>query len=329
MAETQVDEVYDLAEDVIRDSLECFEYTDAILLTLHSEEADSLLALLPILCCEAAGGEKSQATPIAAAWLLLYMAAKMLDDVEDGELDASQTLNPAQAVNVATGLIFASQLALALLPKRGVDSDLLFSLHEDFNRTALRMCAGQHADLLEEIPSLEHCFRVIATKSGEPFALACRAGASLGTDDKTQIALYSEFGYNLGVLIQIDNDFNGVWNPKNRSDLAAGKRTLPVVYALSVAPSDLRGQLRGLFSRAVGEPQAEEEARRIITELGALQYMMVEAQIHRRRAKEALRSTGRPCPARDKLIEILDLAMPMEVFYDKKDDPALANSRGQ
>lgn len=307
-----MDEVHNLVEDVIRDGLECFEYINAILLTLHSEEADSLLALLPILCCEAAGGERSQAMPIAAAWLLLYMAAKMLDDVEDGELDAlSQTLSLAQAVNVATGLIFASQLALTRLQKRGVDSDLLLSLHEDFNRTALRISAGQHADLLEEVSSLEHCFRVIATKSGEPFALACRAGASLGTDDKTQIALYSEFGYNLGVLIQIDNDFNGVWNPENRSDLATGKRTLPVVYALSVAPSDLRGQLRGLLSRAVGEPQAEEEARRIITELGALQYMMVQAQIHRKRAKEALRSTGRPCPARDKLIEILDLVMPV------------------
>jgi len=276
-------------------------------LTLHSiERADSPLALLPILCCEAAGGERSQATPIAAAWLLLYMAAKMLDDVEDDELDTSQTMSPAQAINVATGLIFASQPSLALLRKQGVDSDLLFSLHEDFNRTALRVCAGQHADLLEEVPSLEHCFRVIATKSGEPFALACRAGASLGTDDQRQIALYSEFGYNLGVLIQIDNDFNGAWNPKGRSDLAAGKRTLPVIYALSVAPMDLRGQLKGLLSKAISEPQAEEEARRIITELGALQYMMVEAQIRRQRAESALHYAGSSSPAYSKLINLLD-----------------------
>lgn len=107
--------------------------------------------LLPILCCEAAGGDGDQATAIAAAWLLLCLAAKILDDIEDGDahLTPWSAIGTPQAINAATGLIFASQLALARLPRMGADRELALSLLEDFNRTTLRMCAGQHADLAE------------------------------------------------------------------------------------------------------------------------------------------------------------------------------------
>jgi geranylgeranyl pyrophosphate synthase len=306
-----MDEVHGLIEDIFRDSLQRLDYTDVILSTLPSiEEADSPLALLPILCCESAGGERSQAMPIAAAWLLLYIAAKTLDDVEGGDLDAlSQTLSPAQAVNVATAFIFASQLALTHLTKMGVREELVLLLIEDFNRTTVKMCSGQKADLEGggEL-SFERYFKVIGEKSGEFFSLACRAGALLGTDE---VAPFSDFGYNLGVIIQIMDDFEGVWNPNGRSDLEAGRRTLPVIYALSVVPPSLRIQLVELLKEAGIDPKAEDGARRIITELGAPQYMMIEAQIRRMRAEEALRSVGGDFQAHRKLIEILDLVMPL------------------
>ena len=262
--------------------------------------------LLPVLCCQAAGGDEHQATALAAAWFLLYLAAKVLDDVEDE--DALQgpwyAIGVPQAINAATGLIFASQLALAHLPRMGASRELTLFLIEDFNRTILRMCAGQHADLAEvSISSLERYFRIAGAKSGEFFALACRAGALLGTDE---VAPYSEFGYNLGVLIQICDDFEGVWNPKGRSDLAAGKRTLPVIYALTVAPPGVRDRLEWLLAKAISERKAEEEARGLITELGAPHYLLIEAQIRRQRAEAALCSTGRPSPAYRQLMALLN-----------------------
>ena len=154
--------------------------------------------LLPILCCQAAGGDEDQATAIAAAWFLLYLAAKVLDDVEDGDVHQGpwSAMGAPQAINAATGLIFASQLALARLPRLGADRELALFLLEDFNHTTLRMCAGQQADLtegsqtsrrlaerlnlreVEQLP-LERYFWIAGAKSGEFFALACRAGARI------------------------------------------------------------------------------------------------------------------------------------------------------
>lgn len=121
-----------------------------------------------------------------------------------------------------------------------------------------------------------------------------------------EVAPYSEFGYNLGVLIQICDDFEGVWNPKGRSDLAAGKRTLPVIYALTVAPPGVRDRLEWLLAKAISERKAEEEARGLITELGAPHYLLIEAQIRRQRAEAALCSTGRPSPAYRQLMALLN-----------------------
>ncbi|TEU11873.1 MAG: hypothetical protein E3J21_22545 [Anaerolineales bacterium] len=274
-------------------------------LPLDKEEGTPSL-LLAILCCEAAGGDEDQATTIAAAWFLLYLAAKVLDDVEDDDtpLTPWSAIGVPQAINAATGLIFVSQLALARLPLMGADRELALSLLEDFNRTTLRMCAGQHADLTEGSNlCLERCLSIAGAKSGEFFALACRAGALLGTDE---VAPYSEFGYNLGVLIQICDDFEGLWNPQGRSDLAAGKRTLPVIYALTVAPPNVREHLERLLVKANGEREAEEEARGVITELGAPHYLLIEAQVRRRRAEAALRSTGKFSFAHRRLMTLLD-----------------------
>jgi len=307
MSDEQVERVYAF----IRDLLHQHEGPSGILEIWESafpldEERHTPFLLLPVLCCQAAGGDEHQATAVAAAWFLLYLAAKVLDDVEDE--DALQSpwyaVGVPQAINAATGLIFASQLALAYLPRMGVGREFAFFLIEDFNRTILRMCAGQHADLAEaSISSLECYLRIAGARSGQFFALACRAGALLGTNE---VASYSEFGYNLGVLIQICDDFEGVWNPRGRSDLMAGKRTLPVIYALTVAPPSIRTRLERLLAKAISEREAEEETRGVITELGAPLYLLIEAQIHRQRAEAALRSTGRPSAACCQLMALLN-----------------------
>jgi competence protein ComQ len=218
---------------------------------------DRLVNDLPVLCCEAVGGDERQARVITVAWRLLYTAAKMLDDVEDGDLTTWRGIGPSQAINAATSLIFAAQLALSRLCELGVSEKLTLTICEDFNSTSLRICLGQHADLTEENPSIERYFQIVASKSGEPFALACRAGAPLGTRNPERVAHYSEFGYNLGVIIQIMDDFEGIWNIRCRSDLVIGKRALPIIYAISVAPMSMRERIERLLVEATYDKDAE------------------------------------------------------------------------
>ncbi len=212
---------------------------------------------------------------------------------------------------LATGLLFAGQRALTRLPHYGVSPQRALAIIADFNATALRACAGQHADLASDRLSLEACRQALALRAGEPFALACRAGAALATHDPPLIALCHEFGYNLGVLWQLADDFEDLWNPHGPSDLALGRRTLPVVYALTVIEPSERDRLETLLQRAAaGDGQAEEAGRQVVTALGAPLYVVAQARLHRGRAEAALRQLSGPPAVQARLGALLDQAMP-------------------
>jgi competence protein ComQ len=323
---------YSLIENLLPQDEVGFGYTDDLLSFVHAharEESDPSLTSLPILCCQATDGDVHQAIPVAAAWRLLHLAAQVLDDVEDRELDRTfwVSMSTSQTLNAATGLIFAAQLALSGLPRLGVPASLALALLDDFGRTTLRVCAGQHADLAAQNGanlSLEQYQAIVAAKSGDCFALACRAGAMLGTKDSRRVAHYTEFGYNLGVLVQISDDLVGLQESGQRNDLAAGQQTLPILYALSVAPPKQQVVLRELLLKAPGDVSAEAEARQTIISLGALAYLLIEAQVHRRRAKHALQATGRSIPAHKQLLTLVDQVMPgsslIHSVGDTKDD---------
>ncbi len=316
MSDQQLDEVDVIIEEVFGHVQYSREYAEDLRLALHSAPEDGAgdapLTLLPILSCEAVGGDAHRATPLAAAWCLLFLAARILDDLEDKDADNAlwTAIGPARAINVATGLILAAPLALAYLHRWDVEDSIFFTLHEHFHRTALRICAGQHSDLTQQAVCLEEYWRMAGAKAGEPFALACRAGALVGGGNGQQVALLGEFGHNLGLLTQIGDDFHGVWGLSGRSDLAAGRRTLPILYALTVAPIASRELLRDLLARATENAEAGAQACQIITEMGALHYLLTEAELRRQRARGALEAARLSSCALHRLRLLLDQAAP-------------------
>jgi len=268
------------------------------------------LLSLPGLCCEAAGSDRAQAAVIATAWRLLYEAAYWLDQVQDGEIqaDPASGQGPGPAINIAIGLMTSAGLALCALEEGAANFETARAIRSDFYRTGLKMCAGQHADLTVREPTLEHCWQIAEAKSGEFFALACRAGARLADDDAARLERFSKFGYQLGVLIQIGDDLSGLGPAAGeRSDLATGQRwTLPVAYAMSVLPAREREQLRQQLKAAPTDVAAEAEVRRRLIESGAVLYLIVEAERHRRKAEAALLKAAPPSRARDELLTLLN-----------------------
>lgn len=311
--------VYDLIESLLPHGEVGSNYNSDLLSPIQaaraSYEETPSLADLALLCCQAVGGDTHRAIPIAAAWWLLHLAAQVLDDIEDREPDSALwvTLNQPQAINVSTGLIFMAQRALSSgLHQLGVPASLALAILDDFGRTILHMCAGQHADLAAQNAtdlSLEQYWAIVAAKSGNFFALACRAGSTLGTEDTHLVAHYTEFGYNLGMLVQISDDLVGLQESGLRNDLAAGQQTLPILYALNVAPSKQQATLRRLLLQAPDDAEAEAEARRMIIALGAPTYLIVEAQVHRQRAEDALRTAGQFSQVHGQFFALVDRVM--------------------
>lgn len=276
---------------------------------IEGKGSNSQLHILPFLCCRALGGETRAAFAVNAAWSLLYAAFYLLDKVEDQETDDllfSRT-GVNTVTNLTTGLILgAESILFEWASEESIHLSGTTSLLSFFNQMALSVCAGQHLDLTVGEPDLLQVWQITTAKSGEFFALGCLVGAISATNDKVHLERFKAFGQNLGILVQIANDIDGLWEKGGkRSDLAANKRTLPIAYAFRVLPPDKKSSLHKLVGNSSADSEAEVEARRMILDCGALIYLWLEIEKYRQKAEKNLAGLNLCQAEKEQLLDIL------------------------
>ncbi len=211
--------------------------------------------MLPILTCEALEGDSERAYHVAAALEIGRIAAGCLDEWQDQDTDDAlwRTVGPAQTVNLATAMIGLSQLSLTRLADLGMDPAVILNLQKEFSLTLLYMCEGQHADLSDD-GSLSDYEETVGAKTGSLLSLGCRAGAMVAGADAETVACYGDFGYSLGILAQVWNDFYGLAGTGGKRDVGHS-RTLPILAALALdgvhyQPDSAEGQAGQLYALA-------------------------------------------------------------------------------
>jgi len=266
------------------------------------------LARLPFLCAEAAGYPAERAVPVAAAWLLLYVAARLLDLVEDGDFEPDdwRGMSEAEAINVASAFLAAIPLVLAELE----DAQLSFDLTLVFQRAALKMAEGQHVDLSGQAEgsaeeAVERYWQIATAKSGALFALACRAGARCGNQPARVLTAYADFGRLLGQLVQVCDDYRDTYKPDSSSDFQAGRTSLPVVYGGTVAENGEREQIEALRAQAATDSRAASQLRQLLDDRGARHYMLLQIELLGTQAEEALRRAEVAGPGLERLLELI------------------------
>jgi geranylgeranyl pyrophosphate synthase len=245
---------------------------------------------------------------------MLYAALHILDDVEDGDVadgGVREAFGPhceaSQRLNASTGLLTSAPLILEKLRGQGIPAATIAALQADLQRTVLGMCGGQHDDLTQDETSLDKAWQIAERKTGAFFALACRLGARLATDDPQRLDAYARYGHHLGMLIQIGDDWGDLRPQKGESDLARGHAAaLPVAYALDVLPKRERDRLRAALGAAHQSPHAEAEALGLIEGAGAELYLVTKAAWHQGQAATALEVACSRSGARDQLAALLD-----------------------
>jgi len=278
-------------------------YARLILETLDIEYRQDLgdfsPTALPLLTCKAAGGAVLDAVSVAAGWRALYIAAKLLDDVEDRDAIKinSHVLSPEVAINLATGFITLSNLALL---ENDPDSATLSYIEKkdiltEFNRTTLYMASGQHRDITpDKRVDMEAYREIMSAKSGSFFQLASWAGAKCATQNQDMLSLFEALGYNLGMMLQINDDLKDFRETTAGNDLTTGHLTFPVIYALSVASPSEKERLEKWLSEAANNPRAEENARDLVRTLGGEVYVLAEIMRYRRRTTTVLKQMDLP-----------------------------------
>ncbi len=278
-----------------------------ICLSTGSSTSFGALDQLPLLFCQLNGGEQQQVVPVITAWTLLRYAARLLDDIEDGDLKRQHVSQPI-ALNVSTGILFSVGLILNELESVGVTSEGAGDIRQKFYQDLLQICSGQHLDLSCTTPTLEEAWQIAGTKSGVFVGLICWAGGRVADAELEQLELYQQFGYNLGLLDQMKDDLADLWsNETHFSDLGNGRNhSLPSAYALSVLPEKQRQKLLIYLNNSNNIVDAEENARELIVQSGAGVYLTVQSTYYYQQNQQLLEKMNLPSTVQIQLNTLLD-----------------------
>ena len=125
-----------------------------------------------------------------------------------------------------------------------------------FNRTAKEVCEGQQLDMnFEQQPevSFDEYLKMIELKTSVLLAASLQLGALLGgAGNGNQHHLY-EFGKNLGIAFQIQDDYLDAFGDPDKfgkqvgGDIVANKKTFLSIHALEVASGDNAKELKRLL----------------------------------------------------------------------------------
>jgi geranylgeranyl diphosphate synthase, type I len=281
--------------------------------------------LLVLLCCAAAGSSSGAvgatedcdwkaALPAAAAVELLHNFSLIHDDIQDnsplrrGRSTVWVKWGPAQAINAGDVMFTLSFLAVqglaASLPPQSV---LLAS--RILQETCLRLTQGQYLDISYESANslpIEAYWPMIGGKTSALLACCAELGALSAGAGTEQRQFFHDYGYNLGLAFQVLDDWLGIWGEAEQtgksveSDLVSGKKTLPVLYALSKAGPFSERWLQGKVT-----PEEVPVLSRMLEDEGACAFTLETAEQFTEKSLQALRqAAGQENPAAQALEEL-------------------------
>lgn len=138
-----------------------------------------------------------------------------------------------------------------------IDSLFLKKILHLFNKTAKEVCEGQQLDMdFENQPtvSLDAYLRMIELKTSVLLAASLKMGSILGGAGERNQKLLYEFGRNLGIAFQVQDDYlDAFGNPEKfgkqvGGDILSNKKTFLLIKALETAKGNNRKELETLLT---------------------------------------------------------------------------------
>jgi len=145
-----------------------------------------------------------------------------------------------------------------------VETKLLHIVMDIFNNTALQVCEGQMMDMDFEKTndvSVDQYIRMIGLKTSVLLAASMKIGAVIGGADTSVAEDLYNFGYNIGLAFQLQDDLLDSFGDRNifgkmiGNDIITNKKTYLYLRSLEIASTKDKKQLMSIFSGKITDPE--------------------------------------------------------------------------
>lgn len=195
--------------------------------------------MLILLIAKNYGGVNSVTQHSAVGLELLHTASLVHDDVVDesverrGQASVNAEYNNKVAVLVGDYVLSTALLNVSLTNNSKIVQSLAELGRTLSNGEILQLSNIQNTDFSEDV-----YYEVIKMKTAALFEACCEIGAMSANASDEDISKARNFGQNLGIIFQIRDDIFDYYDSKEigkptGNDMAEGKLTLPVLYALN------------------------------------------------------------------------------------------------
>ena len=129
---------------------------------------------------------------------------------------------------------------------------VLNDVHDIFTKTAMEVCEGQQMDMNFEdqlTVSEDEYMQMISLKTAVLIAASLKIGAILGGASQTDADDLYEFGKNLGIAFQLQDDLLDIYGDQEAlgkmlgTDIVDNKKTFLMIMALENSSPDQRNEL--------------------------------------------------------------------------------------
>ncbi len=206
--------------------------------------------VLTLLGAELFGIEREKVLNQALAIEVFHNFTLVHDDIMDkapirrGKETVHKKWNENVAILSGDVMMIQSYQLLMSLEKKDVLPELL----RIFNQTAIDVCEGQQLDMdfeVKEQVSISEYIEMIRLKTSVLLGCALQIGAIIGGANKGDQKALFEFGQNIGIAFQIQDDildaYGGAsFGKQTGGDIVANKKTLLYLYALQRATKEQR-----------------------------------------------------------------------------------------
>lgn len=208
---------------------------------------------LAMIACQLFGGNPEEVAPAAMALEVFHNFTLLHDDV----MDHAEVRRGRPTVHIQwdenTAILSGDQMlieAYKLLAE--VPAFMLPEVLQMFNKMATEVCEGQQYDVdfekQDQVPIADY-LKMIRLKTAVLLATALKMGAYIaGADTQAQDALY-QFGINIGLAFQIQDDILDVWGDPTTfgkavgGDISCNKKTFVLLTAMQMANDVQRHEL--------------------------------------------------------------------------------------
>jgi geranylgeranyl diphosphate synthase, type I len=273
----------------------------------------AIRSTLAVVSAEAAGGATADGLPAAVAVELVHNFSLLHDDVMDRDLERRHRPTGWAVFGEGQAILAGNAMLTRAIETLVRDGDNGQRALPCLLGATQRLISGQSDDLyFEGAPriALDDVLRMEAGKTAALLACAASIGAVAVGAPADVVAALRDYGHELGMAFQLIDDILGIngdpeiTGKSASSDVRAGKRSAPVVAALT-AGTDASRRLADLL--AAGAPSSDDDvilATKLIEEAGGIDWAAREADGHLARALGRLDALPSERPVVDDLVAI-------------------------